>query len=142
MSPHEEPMEEPPVGSDLNSAPAPVETPAEGPGGEPDPAGGSTESDTGYVGPSEEYYGYEGYVEPGFEYQVGSDCFDANLGRCKSSGEIQAEHMNGEEPAPDGPEATDPASPVDWESMGFGCFEDEDGSMYCADPPPPADPGR
>lgn len=51
----------------------------------------------GYVGPSEEYYGYNGYVEPGFEYQVGSECFDADLGRCKTSGELQLEHMEGAE---------------------------------------------
>ncbi|WP_271403872.1 hypothetical protein [Kocuria palustris] len=51
----------------------------------------------GYVGPSEEYYGYNGYVEPGFEYQVGSECFDADLGRCKTSGELQLEYMEGAE---------------------------------------------
>ena len=51
----------------------------------------------GYVGPSDEYYGYDGYVEPGFEYQVGSECFDADLGRCKTSGEIQTEYMEGAE---------------------------------------------
>lgn len=51
----------------------------------------------GYVGPSEEYYGYNGYVQPGFEYQVGSECFDADLGRCKTSGELQLEHMEGAE---------------------------------------------
>lgn len=48
----------------------------------------------GYVGPSDEYYSYEGYVEPGFEYQVGTECFDPALGRCKMSGEIQAEHFS------------------------------------------------
>lgn len=51
----------------------------------------------GYVGPSDEYYAYDGYVEPGFEYQVGSECFDADLGRCKTSGELQLEHMEGAE---------------------------------------------
>lgn len=51
----------------------------------------------GYVGPSDEYYGYNGYVEPGFEYQVGSECFDADLGRCKTSGELQTEYMEGAE---------------------------------------------
>lgn len=51
----------------------------------------------GYVGPSEEYYGYNGYVQPGFEYQVGSECFDADLGRCKTSGELQLEYMEGAE---------------------------------------------
>lgn len=49
--------------------------------------------ENGYVGPSEEYYNYDGYVEPGFEYQVGSECFEPSLGRCKTSGEIQSEHM-------------------------------------------------
>lgn len=49
--------------------------------------------ENGYVGPSEEYYSYEGYVEPGFEYQVGSECFEPSLGRCKTSGEIQSEYM-------------------------------------------------
>lgn len=53
--------------------------------------------DDGYVGPSEEFYGYDGYVEPGFEYQVGSECFDADLGRCKTSGEIQTEYFEGQE---------------------------------------------
>lgn len=47
----------------------------------------------GYVGPSEEYYSYKGYVQPGFEYQVGSECFDPALGRCKSSGEVQSEWL-------------------------------------------------
>ena len=47
----------------------------------------------GYVGPSEEYYSYNGYVQPGFEYQVGSECFDPALGRCKSSGEVQSEWL-------------------------------------------------
>jgi hypothetical protein len=141
MIPHEESAEHPPAGSEIDSTTTPDSASTEGLGGEPD-AASSTESDTSYVGPSEDYYGYEGYVEPGFEYQVGSECFDATLGRCKSSGEIQAEHMSGDDPAPNGPETTDPAPPIDWESMGFGCFEDEDGSMYCADPPPPADQGR
>lgn len=50
----------------------------------------------GYVGPSKEYYSYDGYVAPGFEYQVGSPCFDPALGRCKSSGEIQLEWLNGQ----------------------------------------------
>lgn len=49
--------------------------------------------ESGYVGPSKEYYGYTGYVAPGFEYQVGSKCFDASLGRCKTSGEIQTENL-------------------------------------------------
>ena len=47
----------------------------------------------GYVGPSKEFYDYKGYVEPGFEYQVGSECFEPSLGRCKTSGEIQSEYM-------------------------------------------------
>ena len=47
----------------------------------------------GYVGPSDEYYDYDGYVAPGFEYQVGSECFDPGLGRCKTSGEIQSENL-------------------------------------------------
>lgn len=47
----------------------------------------------GYVGPSKEYYSYDGYVAPGFEYQVGSSCFDPALSRCKSSGEIQLEYL-------------------------------------------------
>ncbi|MBO4144906.1 MULTISPECIES: hypothetical protein [Kocuria] len=49
--------------------------------------------ENGYVGPSKEFYDYKGYVEPGFEYQVGSECFDPSLGRCKTSGEIQSEYM-------------------------------------------------
>lgn len=49
--------------------------------------------ENGYVGPSKEFYDYKGYVEPGFEYQVGSECFEPSLGRCKTSGEIQSEHM-------------------------------------------------
>lgn len=49
--------------------------------------------ENGYVGPSKEFYDYEGYVEPGFEYQVGSECFEPSLGRCKTSGEIQSEYM-------------------------------------------------
>lgn len=49
--------------------------------------------ENGYVGPSKEYYGYSGYVAPGFEYQVGSECFDVTLGRCKTSGEIQTENL-------------------------------------------------
>jgi hypothetical protein len=141
MTPHEETAEQPPAGSEIDPITTSDGAPAEDLGGEPDVVD-NAEGDTGYVGPSEEYYGYEGYVEPGFEYQVGSECFDATLGRCKSSGEIQAEHMSGDDPAPNGPEATDPASSIDWESMGFGCFEDDDGSMYCADPPPPADLDR
>lgn len=47
----------------------------------------------GYVGPSDQYYDYQGYVAPGFEYQVGSECFDPALGRCKTSGEIQMENL-------------------------------------------------
>ena len=49
--------------------------------------------ENGYVGPSKEFYDYKGYVEPGFEYQVGSECFEPSLGRCKTSGEIQSEYM-------------------------------------------------
>lgn len=50
--------------------------------------------ENGYVGPSNEYYDYDGYVAPGFEYQVGSECFDPALGRCKTSGEIQSENLD------------------------------------------------
>jgi hypothetical protein len=71
------------------TTPAPAPTQAAGTPGyqRPEPDA------NGHVGPSEEYYNYDGYVAPGFEYQVGSDCFDVALGRCKSSGEIQAENL-------------------------------------------------
>lgn len=96
----------------------------------------------GYVGPSEEYDGYDGYVEPGFEYQVGSQCFDADLGRCKTSGELQTEHLEGREvedlmreQGRDVPGAQEQTA-EDWTELGFGCFEDEAEGTYCVDPPP------
>ncbi|RKQ36135.1 hypothetical protein C1C97_000145 [Kocuria tytonis] len=46
----------------------------------------------GQAGPSQEY---RGYVAPGFDYQVGSPCFDPTLDRCRTSGEIQSEHTGG-----------------------------------------------
>lgn len=138
-------------GEDMDEAPDAPESDPEEPG--EDSAGGydaaevangsygpGAEADeNGYVGPSDAYYGYEGYVEPGFEYQVGSECFDAALGRCKTSGEIQAEGLGEGADTPPQPAATETGPPVDWESMGFGCFEDENGGTYCADPPPPED---
>ncbi|WP_426118453.1 hypothetical protein [Kocuria sp. LHG3120] len=79
----------------------------------------------GYVGPSEEYGSYDGFVEPGFEYQVGSECFEPALGRCKSSGEIQSEWM-------------EPQTPIDdYAEQGFGCHKDSNGNDYCIDPAPP-----
>lgn len=96
----------------------------------------------GYVGPSEEYDGYDGYVEPGFEYQVGSQCFDADLGRCKTSGELQTKHLEGREvedlmreQGRDVPGAQEQTA-EDWTELGFGCFEDEAEGTYCVDPPP------
>ena len=47
---------------------------------------------SGQADPSQEY---RGYVATGFEYQVGSPCFDPALGRCKTSGEIQSEYNGG-----------------------------------------------
>lgn len=79
----------------------------------------------GYVGPSEEHGSYDGFVEPGFEYQVGSECFDPVLGRCKSSGEIQSEWMEQQ------------ASEDDYAEQGFGCHKDNNGNDYCIDPAPP-----
>ncbi|MEX5268880.1 hypothetical protein [Kocuria sabuli] len=79
----------------------------------------------GYVDPSEEYDSYDGFVEPGFEYQVGSECFYPTLGRCKSSGEIQSEWMEQQPPQDE------------YVDKGFGCHEDSDGNDYCIDPAPP-----
>lgn len=91
---------------------------------------GAEADENGYVGPSDAYYGYEGYVEPGFEYQVGSECFDAALGRCKTSGEIQAEYW---EDQTLGEDVSDPGLPPIPESQEPGCFQDENGEGYCVD---------
>lgn len=98
--------------------------------------------ENGYVGPSQDYYSYDGYVEPGFEYQVGSECFDADLGRCKTSGELQTEYMEGREvedlmreQGRDLPGSSGRTS-EEWAEMGFGCFKDEAGNDFCVDPPP------
>ena len=87
------------------------------------------------MGPSREYYSYEGYVEPGFEYQVGSECFDPALGRCKTSGEIQSEYFASHPPHSDVSE-DEPAPGFDLDDFpdevdgaihdGNGCYMDPD----------------